>query len=213
MKINQVEELVGITKKNIRFYEDQGLLNPERNPENGYREYGLEDVSRLHKIKLLRKLDVPIEEIKKLFENRDTLKNCMENHLIELDHRQQNLEILKQMCADMSEHTEEFSQLDATAYLEEMDRLERGGTEFMDIEKRDIRRKKRGPIVAAAVMIGFFLLMLVVFFWASAMAPLPPLVAIVVLISIMLPIIGVAVALVQRLKEIDGGEEDEARKY
>ena len=41
MKINQVEELVGITKKNIRFYEEQGLLNPDRNPENGYREYSL----------------------------------------------------------------------------------------------------------------------------------------------------------------------------
>ena len=38
MKINQVEELVDISKKNIRFYEDQGLLNPSRNPENGYRE-------------------------------------------------------------------------------------------------------------------------------------------------------------------------------
>ena len=36
MKINQVEELVGITKKNIRFYEEQGLLNPDRDPENGY---------------------------------------------------------------------------------------------------------------------------------------------------------------------------------
>ena len=39
MKINQVEELVGITKKNIRFYEEQGLINPERNRDNGYREY------------------------------------------------------------------------------------------------------------------------------------------------------------------------------
>ena len=27
MKIKQVEELVGITRKNIRFYEEQGLLN------------------------------------------------------------------------------------------------------------------------------------------------------------------------------------------
>ena len=26
MKIKQVEELVGITRKNIRFYEDEGLL-------------------------------------------------------------------------------------------------------------------------------------------------------------------------------------------
>ena len=35
MKINEVEALVGITKKNIRFYEEQGLLEagteqPER---------------------------------------------------------------------------------------------------------------------------------------------------------------------------------------
>ena len=30
MKIKQVEELVGITSKNIRFYESQGLLTPER---------------------------------------------------------------------------------------------------------------------------------------------------------------------------------------
>ena len=40
MKINEVEALVGITKKNIRFYEEQGLLKPGRNSQNGYREYG-----------------------------------------------------------------------------------------------------------------------------------------------------------------------------
>lgn len=34
MRINKVEELVGITKKNIRFYEEKGLLTPERNTEN-----------------------------------------------------------------------------------------------------------------------------------------------------------------------------------
>ena len=28
MKINQVEQLVGITKGNIRFYEKEGLLTP-----------------------------------------------------------------------------------------------------------------------------------------------------------------------------------------
>ena len=43
MKIKQVEELVGITRKNIRFYEEQGLLNVAR-AENGYREYHQADV-------------------------------------------------------------------------------------------------------------------------------------------------------------------------
>jgi len=30
MKINEVEALVGITRKNIRFYESEGLLSPRR---------------------------------------------------------------------------------------------------------------------------------------------------------------------------------------
>ena len=59
MKIRQVEELVGITKKNIRFYEDQGLLNVER-AENGYREYHKEDITRLQEIRLFLKMDISI---------------------------------------------------------------------------------------------------------------------------------------------------------
>lgn len=57
MKIKQVEELVGITRKNIRFYEEQGLLNVAR-AENGYREYHQADVIRLQEIKLFRKMDI-----------------------------------------------------------------------------------------------------------------------------------------------------------
>ena len=30
MRIKEVEDLVGITKKNIRFYEKEGLLTPRR---------------------------------------------------------------------------------------------------------------------------------------------------------------------------------------
>ena len=64
MKINQVEELVGITKKNIRFYEEQGLVSPGRDSGNGYREYSLDDVKTLQKIKLLRQLGFSCEEIR-----------------------------------------------------------------------------------------------------------------------------------------------------
>ena len=47
MKINEVEQQAGITKRNIRFYEQQGLLSPKRNGENGYRDYSEEDVAEL----------------------------------------------------------------------------------------------------------------------------------------------------------------------
>ena len=66
MKINEVEAQVGITKKNIRFYEEQGLLAPRRNSENGYREYGPHEVEQLRQIKLMRKLGVSLEEIRKM---------------------------------------------------------------------------------------------------------------------------------------------------
>ena len=32
MKINEVEAAVGVTKKNIRFYEEEGLISPRREP-------------------------------------------------------------------------------------------------------------------------------------------------------------------------------------
>ena len=69
MKIKQVEELVGITRKNIRFYEEQGLLSVER-AENGYREYSWKDVKRLQEIRFLRKLFIPIEDMREVFEGK-----------------------------------------------------------------------------------------------------------------------------------------------
>ncbi|MBE6027995.1 MAG: MerR family transcriptional regulator [Clostridiales bacterium] len=52
MKINQAAELAGITSKNIRFYEDRGLITPARDAGNGYRDYSMEDVEQLYRIKL-----------------------------------------------------------------------------------------------------------------------------------------------------------------
>lgn len=43
MKINEVEAAVGVTKKNIRFYEEEGLITPGREPGNGYRSYSQAD--------------------------------------------------------------------------------------------------------------------------------------------------------------------------
>ena len=72
MKIKEVETLTGITRKNIRFYEEQRLLSPRRNTQNGYREYGEQDIRVLRQIKLLRKLGVPIEEIHRMLLGRFT---------------------------------------------------------------------------------------------------------------------------------------------
>jgi len=56
MKIKEVENQVGMTRANIRYYEQEGLLNPTSRNENNYREYSEEDVKQLQRIKILRLL-------------------------------------------------------------------------------------------------------------------------------------------------------------
>ena len=214
MKIYQVEELVGITKKNIRFYEEQGLLNPKRNPENDYREYSLADVKVLEKIKLLRKLSVPIEEIRLLQKNQLSFAQTMTQQIERIEKEQQNAEVMKELCARLREDASDLNALDASRYLTEMEKMEQDGTKFVDIEKEDINRKKKtGAVVGASIFCVIMLMVLGILVYAIVVesAPIiPMLVPGLILLSL---VIGTVVVLVQRIKEIDRGEEYDARKY
>ena len=75
MTIKEVEEKVGIKKTNIRFYEEAGLLRPERSKENNYRIYSQADVDILEKIKFLRSLGISVEDITGWNKKRFLLKN------------------------------------------------------------------------------------------------------------------------------------------
>lgn len=213
MKINEVENRVGITKKNIRFYEEQGLIHPERNQENGYRNYSEDDVEVLLKIKLLRKLSLPIEEIRKLETNHLTLSDCMERHLIYLSHEERNLDRIKEICQEIARNGFHMYNLDADRYLQEMKQLEGGGMRFMNIEKKDTKKRKKGTVIAAVIMTLLMFLMMGLVLWGNTQDPLPIGILLIILAIPGVVVVGVVLALKQRLKEIEGGEEDEASKY
>ena len=213
MKIKQVEELVGITRKNIRFYEDQGLLNVER-AENGYREYHQEDVIRLQEIKLFRKMDISIEEMKLLFEKKKSLQICLEQHLKELEHRMEGLLKMQDMCERLILEHRSLESLNAEDCLEEIEQMEKEGAKFMNVNKTDVHKKKRtGAIIGAAVMTVLMLVTIIIVFWANAQDPIP--LGLLLLIAGIPAVIiaGTLIALAGRMKEIEGGEEDEASKY
>ena len=213
MKIKQVEELVGITRKNIRFYEDQGLLNVER-AENGYREYHQEDVIRLQEIKLFRKMDISIEEMKLLFEKKKSLQICLEQHLKELEHRKEGLLKMQDRCERLILEHRSLESLNAEDCLEEIEQMEKEGAKFMNVNKTDVHKKKRtGAIIGAAVMTVLMLVTIIIVFWANAQDPIP--LGLLLLIAGIPAVIiaGTLIALAGRMKEIEGGEEDEASKY
>lgn len=217
MKINEVEALVGITKKNIRFYEAEGLLTPRRNSENGYRDYGEEEVETLRRIKLLRKLGVPLEEIRQMQTGVHTVGDGMRRHLVTLERERQNLADAARVCEELTDCQERLEALDAQVLLDRMDRMEEEGTTFMDKQKKDMKRRRYVmPVVMAAVMAILMVALIWLFLWAfetdPAGAPPLPLLALFVAIPAVV-ILGVAIALVQRIREIGKGEEDDARKY
>ena len=213
MKIKQVEELVGITKKNIRFYEEQGLLNVER-AENGYREYHQADIIRLQEIKLFRKMDISIEEMKLLFEKKKSLQICLEQHLKELEHRKEGLLKMQEMCERLILEHRSLESLNAEECLEEIEQMEKEGVKFMNVNKTDVHKKKRmGAIIGAAVMTVLMLIVIVIMFWANAQDPIPLGMLLFIMGIPVIIIVGTLIALAGRMKEIEGGEEDEASKY
>ena len=216
MKINEVEQLVGVTKRNIRFYEKEGLLSPGRNAENGYRDYGEEDVAALKKIKLLRKLSVPMEEIRKMQQGVLTLRDGVRRHMIQLEREQENLGKTQLLCQRLLDADEQLSGLDADVYLAQMEQLEREGTRFVNIKKHDTLTRYAGPVLAAVVFVGLMAAVIALIVWACTVdpadAPPPALIVFITAIPIVL-IVGVLIALLQRFKQIKGGEEDAASKY
>lgn len=217
IKINEVEALVGITKKNIRFYEAEGLLTPRRNSENGYRDYGDREVDTLRRIKLLRKLGVPLEEIRQMQDGVHTVGDGMRRHLVSLERERKNLEAASRLCAELTDSQERLETLDAQTLLDRMEQMEQEGTTFMDKQKRDMKRRRYVmPVVMAMLMTLLMTALIWLFLWAFAMDPAgaPPLPLLALFLAIpAVVILGVLIALIQRIREIGKGEEDEAKKY
>lgn len=75
MLINEVTKITDLTKKAIEYYTMKGLISPKV-LENGYKDYNEDDIERLNKISVLRKLGVSTDEIKTILsdESRGTLQ-------------------------------------------------------------------------------------------------------------------------------------------
>lgn len=212
MKINEAEQAIGITKKNIRFYEQAGLLKPSRSA-NGYRDYSQEDIMALQQIKLLRRLDIPIEEIKRLQEHSQTLGDCLERQLVTLKRRRRNLEATELFCKNLLEKDLNLADLPVEQLLCEMDNLEKGGTKFMNIRANDRRERKKGALIGAGFIIILMIGCLASTIWGILHVSIPLVFMIILLALPILFIVCTLFVLRERIKEIEGGEMDEASKY
>ena len=213
MKINEVEQQVNITKKNIRFYEQQGLLSPKRNLENGYRDYSEEDVTELKKIKMLRKLSLPLEEIRRIQKGDLILTDALQRQVILLERERASLEETTRLCQLLSEETCQYQTFSPDKYLERMVEMEQEGTKFLNVNRHDIRQKKLGPIIFSFLFILIMIGSIAGLIWEYVTDSISLWLMVLFLLIPITMILSVIAVLLQRMKEIEGRKEDVARKY
>lgn len=165
MKIKEVEALVGIKKTNIRFYEREGLLNPERSEENNYREYSEEDVRRLEQIKMLRMLDVPAADIRLLFDDKLEMQEVMERRLESIDREEKALQEMRQLCQTIITKQINLDSMDETIFEDSPKVWKERLQEVLeyDLVNDVISKKKLNLHLMLSLVYGYFVNALVAF--------------------------------------------------
>jgi len=107
MNIGDVASATGLPAKTIRYYEDIGLITPDRSA-NGYRRFG---ETHLHKLAFLgraRSLGFSIDQCRvllALYEDRGRasadVKTVAEEHLAEIDAKMAELSEMRAVLADL----------------------------------------------------------------------------------------------------------------
>ena len=168
----------------------------------------------MKKIKLLRKIGISVEDIKSVLNDNVTLENCLEKYLDVLEKQKSNLTNMYNLTEEIINQKCELNNLKTDEWLEKMENMEKEGIDFVNISKIDIHMKKKmGAIIGGAVMIVFMLFLIGMFLWGNSVDPIPLgllIVLVAIPVVIIVCIIGV---LIGRIREIGGGEEDEAAKY
>lgn len=108
MRIGEVAEASGTTRKTLRFYEDAGLLPPPERTANGYRDYAPDVLARLDFIRRSRAAGLTLAQTREVLDIRDGgtapcqhVEDLLDTRLTDLDRQIADLQALCQTIADL----------------------------------------------------------------------------------------------------------------
>lgn len=119
MTIKDMELQTGLARANIRYYEAEGLITPERT-ENGYRDYSQEDAETLLRVKLLRALGLTVGQIKAVVRGETELDAALSARIAAIQKEKTALDRAGEIAGQIRQAHAQFRTLDARPYLDEM---------------------------------------------------------------------------------------------
>lgn len=160
MTIKEIEEASGMQRANIRYYESEGFLNPQRE-KNGYRNYTEEDLEILKKIKLLRSLHISLEEIKAMHSGEQELGKTLKEHIATLTKQQEELAKSKYVCERMQQDGATYEKLNTEQYLQVLRSCRPGEAEQEKWMDADVPEKLGAPFLRMFARIFDYVLCMV----------------------------------------------------
>ena len=104
MKMRELCEKTGMSKRNVHFYIKEGLLDPGQDPSNGYFEFSQEDAGRLVMIRSLRNAGFSIPQIRALLQTPATSGYYMNLRLKQVRREIRHLQEIEKSVAYMQQN-------------------------------------------------------------------------------------------------------------
>lgn len=121
LRIGQVAEATGLPVKTVRFYCDQGLIGTVARSAGGYRLFDPAVVGELGLIRVLRAMDAPLPEIRRILDvrraghcNCGALKSSIQGRIRSIDQRLAELATMKAELSELLNSWEECGGLKST---------------------------------------------------------------------------------------------------
>jgi len=106
IKVREISLNYGISARALKYYEDVGLLTSTRNDDYAYRMYDEEAVKRLEQILVLRKLNISVKDIKRIFDTSgsEVVLDVLGKKVSDIDSEVALLHELKEIITDFINH-------------------------------------------------------------------------------------------------------------
>lgn len=140
LTMGQLAELLAISKHQIRYNEEKGLLSPAFIDANGYHKYGIDQMYQLANILLMRSLGVSTAQITKFMTNQDNVwaEQTLKETLQATEEKIQQLVVAKKKIE---------------ALLPEIEQKEEG---YLSLPERNLRKVYSYPLMESMNIAAFF---------------------------------------------------------
>lgn len=118
--INKISQMYNVPKSTLRYWEEKGLIQPERNSDNDYRMYDLKELIHIGDIVFYRNLGFSINQLRPYRQmSGDELNDLLTNAEQEVEEELAKLHAVQQVIKDRKEKLAQINLLSETEYIDQ----------------------------------------------------------------------------------------------